>query len=103
MRYLQVFKHKQIKKLQEVFSTCVVPCRSRAEVEPPLPETPPAPAPAPPRVDELEPGSQRQYSLDDFELIRVIGRGSYAKVRVIKKTMYYISISPPFHFYEVQF
>ncbi|XP_050549826.1 atypical protein kinase C isoform X1 [Spodoptera frugiperda] len=58
--------------------------RSRAEVEPPLPETPPAPAPAPPRADELEPGSQRQYSLDDFELIRVIGRGSYAKVLMVE-------------------
>lgn len=58
--------------------------RSRADVEPPLPETPPAPAPAPPRADELEPGSQRQYSLDDFELIRVIGRGSYAKVLMVE-------------------
>ncbi|KAH9634294.1 hypothetical protein HF086_011554 [Spodoptera exigua] len=58
--------------------------RSRAEVEPPLPETPPAPAPAPPRADDLEPGSQRQYSLDDFELIRVIGRGSYAKVLMVE-------------------
>nr|AVZ23636.1 atpical protein kinase c [Helicoverpa armigera] len=58
--------------------------RSRAEVEPPLPETPPAPAPAPPRPDDLEPGSQRQYSLDDFELIRVIGRGSYAKVLMVE-------------------
>ncbi|CAD0202750.1 unnamed protein product [Chrysodeixis includens] len=56
--------------------------RSRAEVEPPLPETPPAPAPAP--RDDLEPGSQRQYSLDDFELIRVIGRGSYAKVLMVE-------------------
>lgn len=57
--------------------------RSRAEVEPPLPETPPAPAPAPPaRPEDLEPGSQRQYSLEDFELIRVIGRGSYAKVNL---------------------
>ncbi|KAK6628584.1 hypothetical protein RUM43_002399, partial [Polyplax serrata] len=38
--------------------------------------------------DELEPGSQRQYSLNDFELIRVIGRGSYAKVLMVelKKT-----------------
>jgi hypothetical protein len=36
----------------------------------------------------LEPGSQRQYSLVDFELIRVIGRGSYAKVLMVelKKT-----------------
>ncbi|CAB3253020.1 unnamed protein product [Arctia plantaginis] len=59
--------------------------RSRAEVEPPLPETPPAPAPAPPaRPEDLEPGSQRQYSLEDFELIRVIGRGSYAKVLMVE-------------------
>jgi atypical protein kinase C iota type len=38
--------------------------------------------------DALEPGSQRQYSLNDFELIRVIGRGSYAKVLMVelKKT-----------------
>lgn len=82
IRFLRVLKQKHIKKLRELFTSCVVPCRSRAEVEPPLPETPPAPAPAPPRPDELEPGSQRQYSLDDFELIRVIGRGSYAKVCV---------------------
>ena len=36
----------------------------------------------------LEPGTQRQYSLVDFELIRVIGRGSYAKVLMVelKKT-----------------
>lgn len=59
--------------------------RSRVEVEPPLPETPPAPAPAPPvRPEDLEPGSQRQYSLEDFELIRVIGRGSYAKVLMVE-------------------
>ncbi|XP_034834680.1 atypical protein kinase C isoform X3 [Maniola hyperantus] len=57
--------------------------RSRAEPEPPLPETPPAP-PAPVRNEDLEPGSQRQYSLDDFELIRVIGRGSYAKVLMVE-------------------
>lgn len=39
-------------------------------------------------LDDLEPGSQRQYSLNDFELIRVIGRGSYAKVLMVelKKT-----------------
>ncbi|XP_066142309.1 atypical protein kinase C-like [Euwallacea fornicatus] len=39
-------------------------------------------------LEELEPGSQRQYSLNDFELIRVIGRGSYAKVLMVelKKT-----------------
>lgn len=39
-------------------------------------------------VDDLDPGSQRQYSLNDFELIRVIGRGSYAKVLMVelKKT-----------------
>jgi atypical protein kinase C iota type len=38
--------------------------------------------------EPLEPGSQRQYSLIDFELIRVIGRGSYAKVLMVelKKT-----------------
>ncbi|XP_044737714.1 atypical protein kinase C isoform X1 [Chrysoperla carnea] len=37
---------------------------------------------------ELEPGTQRQYSLIDFDLIRVIGRGSYAKVLMVelKKT-----------------
>lgn len=42
-----------------------------------------------PKIDEsLEPGSQRQYCLNDFELIRVIGRGSYAKVLMVelKKT-----------------
>lgn len=32
----------------------------------------------------LEPGVQRQYSLNDFELIRVIGRGSYAKVLMVE-------------------
>jgi atypical protein kinase C iota type len=31
-----------------------------------------------------EPGIQRQYSLNDFELIRVIGRGSYAKVLMVE-------------------
>lgn len=38
--------------------------------------------------DSLEPGTQRQYSLSDFELIKVIGRGSYAKVLMVelKKT-----------------
>ncbi|XP_024080632.1 atypical protein kinase C isoform X2 [Cimex lectularius] len=38
--------------------------------------------------DSLEPGSQRQYSIADFELIKVIGRGSYAKVLMVelKKT-----------------
>jgi serine/threonine protein kinase len=38
--------------------------------------------------EALEPGTQRQYSLNDFELIRVIGRGSYAKVLMVelKKT-----------------
>ncbi|KAF7271829.1 protein kinase C iota type [Rhynchophorus ferrugineus] len=35
-------------------------------------------------ADDLEPGSQRQYSLNDFELIRVIGRGSYAKVLMVE-------------------
>ncbi|XP_049876040.1 atypical protein kinase C isoform X4 [Pectinophora gossypiella] len=56
--------------------------RSRADPSPPLPETPPAPVV--PRTEDLEPGSQRQYSLDDFELIRVIGRGSYAKVLMVE-------------------
>ncbi|XP_065163498.1 atypical protein kinase C isoform X2 [Atheta coriaria] len=37
-----------------------------------------------PTSDDLEPGSQRQYSLKDFELIRVIGRGSYAKVLMVE-------------------
>ncbi|XP_053675919.1 atypical protein kinase C [Anopheles nili] len=38
--------------------------------------------------EPLEPATQRQYSLNDFELIRVIGRGSYAKVLMVelKKT-----------------
>lgn len=37
---------------------------------------------------ELSPGEQRQYSLNDFDLLRVIGRGSYAKVLMVelKKT-----------------
>lgn len=62
----------------------LVMIRSRAEEQPPLPETPPAPAPVSTvRPEDLEPGSQRQYSLEDFELIRVIGRGSYAKVRIM--------------------
>jgi len=34
--------------------------------------------------EPLEPGTQRQYSLIDFELIRVIGRGSYAKVLMVE-------------------
>ncbi|XP_017838908.1 atypical protein kinase C isoform X2 [Drosophila busckii] len=34
--------------------------------------------------DPLEPATQRQYSLNDFELIRVIGRGSYAKVLMVE-------------------
>ncbi|XP_053689445.1 atypical protein kinase C [Sabethes cyaneus] len=34
--------------------------------------------------EPLEPGTQRQYSLNDFELIRVIGRGSYAKVLMVE-------------------
>lgn len=39
-----------------------------------------------PHGDEqhLEPGTQRLYSLDDFEMIRVIGRGSYAKVLMVE-------------------
>ena len=38
--------------------------------------------------ENWEPGSQRQYSIADFELIKVIGRGSYAKVLMVelKKT-----------------
>nr|XP_024215310.1 atypical protein kinase C isoform X4 [Halyomorpha halys] len=43
----------------------------------------------PSKCDEnLEPGTQRQYSIADFELIKVIGRGSYAKVLMVelKKT-----------------
>jgi atypical protein kinase C iota type len=37
------------------------------------------------KADEsLEPGRQRQYCLKDFELIRVIGRGSYAKVLMVE-------------------
>ncbi|CAG7724112.1 unnamed protein product [Allacma fusca] len=37
------------------------------------------------KTDEnLEPGRQRQYCLNDFELIRVIGRGSYAKVLMVE-------------------
>lgn len=63
-----------------------------------FPEPPPPPDvtgdsvpvedPSKPGDDALEPGSQRQYSLNDFELIRVIGRGSYAKVLMVelKKT-----------------
>lgn len=40
---------------------------------------------AAPAVEEpLEVSPQRQYSLDDFELIRVIGRGSYAKVLMVE-------------------
>ncbi|XP_058462263.1 atypical protein kinase C isoform X1 [Malaya genurostris] len=43
------------------------------------------PVEAPENVEEpLEPGTQRQYSLNDFELIRVIGRGSYAKVLMVE-------------------
>uniref|UniRef100_A0A0K8UNB5 Protein kinase C iota type n=1 Tax=Bactrocera latifrons TaxID=174628 RepID=A0A0K8UNB5_BACLA len=34
--------------------------------------------------EQLEPGTQRQYSINDFELIRVIGRGSYAKVLMVE-------------------
>ncbi|KAK7576681.1 hypothetical protein V9T40_012967 [Parthenolecanium corni] len=37
-----------------------------------------------PSDENLEPGTQRQYSLNDFELIRVIGRGSYAKVLMVE-------------------
>ncbi|XP_065215859.1 atypical protein kinase C isoform X6 [Planococcus citri] len=37
-----------------------------------------------PGDENLEPGAQRQYSLDDFELIKVIGRGSYAKVLMVE-------------------
>ncbi|XP_055907003.1 atypical protein kinase C isoform X4 [Eupeodes corollae] len=68
------------------------------EVLPPIPDYPPAVLPDPcdsvaveavQNIEEqLEPGTQRQYSLNDFELIRVIGRGSYAKVLMVelKKT-----------------
>lgn len=39
----------------------------------------------PANADEhLEPGTQRQYSIIDFDLIRVIGRGSYAKVLMVE-------------------
>ena len=34
--------------------------------------------------EQQEHGVQRQYSLADFELIRVIGRGSYAKVLMVE-------------------
>lgn len=34
--------------------------------------------------EDLEPGRQRQYCLKDFDLIRVIGRGSYAKVLMVE-------------------
>ncbi|XP_037951786.1 atypical protein kinase C isoform X2 [Teleopsis dalmanni] len=34
--------------------------------------------------EQLEPGVQRIYSLNDFDLIRVIGRGSYAKVLMVE-------------------
>jgi len=59
--------------------------------DPPLdlsPESVPIEDHTKPSDDSLEPGSQRQYSLNDFELIRVIGRGSYAKVLMVelKKT-----------------
>jgi len=39
-------------------------------------------------VGDEEVGVSRQYSIADFELIRVIGRGSYAKVLMVelKKT-----------------
>lgn len=33
---------------------------------------------------ELGTGETKQYSLDDFELVRVIGRGSYAKVLMVE-------------------
>lgn len=47
--------------------------------------------------EQLEPGTQRQYSLNDFELIRVIGRGSYAKVRIKHfRTSFFLN---PFFFY----
>lgn len=37
---------------------------------------------------ELEPSDSRQYTIEDFDLLRVIGRGSYAKVLMVelKKT-----------------
>ena len=46
---------------------------------------------------ELEPGDHSQYSLADFELIRVIGRGSYAKVLMVElkrtKRVYAMKVS----------
>lgn len=35
-------------------------------------------------VWQVEPGDSRQYGLADFDLIRVIGRGSYAKVLMVE-------------------
>lgn len=35
-------------------------------------------------TEESEVGSQGQYSIKDFELLRVIGRGSYAKVLMVE-------------------
>lgn len=32
----------------------------------------------------MESGDSRQYGLQDFDLIRVIGRGSYAKVLMVE-------------------
>ncbi|KAF0286950.1 Atypical protein kinase C [Amphibalanus amphitrite] len=71
----------------------VVPPTS-AHIPVPIEDTLPPPSAATEVVSvdapsaDLEPGGQRQYSLADFELIRVIGRGSYAKVlMVIKKEL----------------
>lgn len=66
---------------------------AQSEILPPVPDYPPeivddgdeVEIEAPKCFEEqLEIGTQRQYSLDDFELIRVIGRGSYAKVLMVE-------------------
>ncbi|XP_043229047.1 atypical protein kinase C-like isoform X1 [Amphibalanus amphitrite] len=67
----------------------VVPPTS-AHIPVPIEDTLPPPSAATEVVSvdapsaDLEPGGQRQYSLADFELIRVIGRGSYAKVLMVE-------------------
>lgn len=72
-------------------SEVILESRERDFPEPPpdvTGDSVPVEDPSKPSDDLLEPGSQRQYSLNDFELIRVIGRGSYAKVLMVelKKT-----------------
>ncbi|KAK3915083.1 Atypical protein kinase C [Frankliniella fusca] len=53
--------------------------------DPPGDLTGAVPVDDPANADEsLEPGTQRQYSIIDFDLIRVIGRGSYAKVLMVE-------------------